>query len=137
MKNLKFLLLLLPPLLSIGCNRNDDPVTDEPALTETWNLINVSGSITGASYDFDPGTIKWTFHGQAVVVVNNNTDESAEDMFQSGTYSMHYETNEATPEMCGQILFVDDIELGCATVTENQIVISQVWADGYQLTFVK
>ncbi|MGQ2984253.1 hypothetical protein [Flavobacterium sp.] len=139
MKRITFLLLLLPALCLTSCNDDDTtPDMESPELAATWKLVNVSGSIAGVSYDFEPGTIKWTFNMDGTVnVINNNTNENAEEFFGSGTYDFHFEANEATPEMCTHSLFVENLELGCQDVTETQLIISQVWADGYQLTFVK
>lgn len=139
MKRTTLLLLLLSSFHFTSCNDDDTTTNDDPQIAEEqWKLINVSGSIAGVSHDFEPGTITWTFNeNNTVTVVNNNTDENAEDFFESGTYDFHYETNNDAPDMCAQTFFVDDTELGCLTETATELEFSQVWADGYHLTFVK
>ncbi len=140
MKRNLFLLLLIPAFCLTSCSDDDEnePMYTFPEVSDPWKLVNVSGSITGASYDFEPGTIMWTFNvDQTVTIVNNNTEENAEDFFDSGTYDFHFEANDATPEMCEQSFFVENLELGCMEATDTQLTLSQVWADGYQLTFIK
>ncbi|AWH86165.1 hypothetical protein HYN59_14075 [Flavobacterium album] len=140
MKKTALLLLLLPSIWMTACSDDDNSNVNDPQAAEgQWKLVNVSGSIAGTSHDFAPGTITWTFDEDAntVTVVNNNTNENAEDFFASGTYDFHFEANQNTPDMCAQSLFIENLELGCQTETATQLVLSQTWADGYQLTFVK
>ncbi len=140
MKNLKILTLLIAPCLFMASCKDDDTSNTNDTLPAAgvWKLVNVSGSIAGSSHDFEPGTIAWTFNEDGTVtIVNNNEDENAEDFFESGTYDFHFEANQNTPDLCAQTLFVENMELGCQTETDTQLVLSQVWADGYQLTFVK
>jgi len=140
MKNLRLLLVLLPALIMTGCEEdNATPMNYQQEAAEgEWNLVNVSGSIAGVNQDFAPGTIAWTFNENGTVtVVNNNTNEQAEDFFDTGTYDYSFVANEDNPQACAIVLEVDNINFGCQTINGDELVLSQVWADGYQLTFEK
>lgn len=140
MKRMKFLLLLLPAFCLTSCNDDNEsePVYTIPEISVAYKLVNVSGSIAGVSHDFDPGTITWTFNtDETVTVVNNNTNDNVEDFFESGTYEFHFAPSEPTASQCAESIFVDDTDLGCQQVTDDGLILTQVWADGYVLSFVK
>src|SRR5690606_36981223 len=71
-----------------SCMSDDDSNTPLPN-TVTWNLTKVEGSIAGVTHTFPTGLIQWTFNEDTntLVVVNNNTDDSLFDFYDSGTYS--------------------------------------------------
>ena len=135
----KFIFLnLVCVLLCLSCTQDDDaPITNQ--LEASWSLINVSGSFAGIDQDIPVGIIVWTFNttDDTVTIVNNNTDEEITDFFESGTYTYHFVNNEEQTEECSESLFVDEIDFGCQNITGNTMVVSNVWVDGYQLTFVK
>ncbi|MGC4041354.1 MAG: hypothetical protein QM710_11380 [Flavobacterium sp.] len=100
-----------------------------------WKLTNVSGSIIGSSSDFEPGMITWDFNPttQTVTVVNNNTDENKTDIFETGIYNYQIVAND-NPELCSQVIKIDNIEMGCFNIVEGKLKIDQAFADGYTLT---
>ncbi|MCW4467892.1 hypothetical protein OGH69_02855 [Flavobacterium sp. MFBS3-15] len=136
----KLFLLVLPALFLMSCGDDDESGTiyTIPETSAPYNLVNVSGSIVGVSHDFEPRTITWKFNtDQTVTVVNNNTNEDAEDFFESGTYELSYQPAEYTPAPCEENLFIDNIDFGCVNATDSGLILTQAVADGYVLTFIK
>ncbi|MFT3794225.1 hypothetical protein [Flavobacterium sp.] len=141
MKTLK-LLALLGLFSFTGCNDDDrrDPVlVPAPAVPEVdgqWNLIQVMGEFTGGSYTYAEGEISWTFdpETQTVEVVNLNTDPNKVDVFESGTYDYSFEANPSTPELCGEIIKVDGLDMGCYNIGQTQMTMSRIEVDGLALT---
>ncbi|OIQ18622.1 MAG: hypothetical protein BM557_06770 [Flavobacterium sp. MedPE-SWcel] len=135
----KILLLSITTLLlCVGCSDDDSAPAVNP-LNASWNLTNVSGSLLGIDQDIEEGLIVWAFNttNNTVTVVNNNTDEDVTDFFESGTYNYSYETNYIGIETCAESLKVNDINFGCQNITGNTMILSDIAADGYQLTFTK
>lgn len=136
----KFILLnFICALLCIACSQDDDVI-----LTDTtegdWSLINISGSLMGIDQDIEAGVIVWTFNPaeNTVTIVNNNTNEEITDFFESGTYMYNYMSNNGETELCSESLIVEDVDFGCQTFTnDDTMTLSNIWVDGYQLTFVK
>jgi hypothetical protein len=132
----KIFLLCMFVALLWSCEDDDNVTASPSALRGTWNLVNVSGGITGSSFNFPPGTIKWKFNDQSntVNVVNNNpADSNAEDFFETGTYSYVYTENEVSTT-CVNTLTIDNVDLGCQHISGQTMTLTQVVADGYVLT---
>ncbi|MFL9844390.1 hypothetical protein [Flavobacterium rhizosphaerae] len=131
-----FTLITSAILLASSCN-GDDPSPVQ--YTNNWNLINVSGGFGGFDSDFEPGSITWSFNNDnsTITVVNNNTDQTAEDFFDSGNYSF---TIAADENLCPQFLTANEMEIGCIDLSNEgeTMVIKQLHiADGFTLTFKK
>ncbi|HLT33153.1 MAG TPA: hypothetical protein VKZ98_05130 [Aquaticitalea sp.] len=112
---------------------DDDSNTPLPN-TVTWNLTKVEGSIAGVTHTFPTGLIHWTFNEDTntLVVVNNNTDDSLFDFYDSGTYSYSVENNGTDA-----IVTIEDVELGAVTVTQDELIIDEQIDDGFVLTFTR
>lgn len=104
-----------------------------------WHLINVTGGLAGIDDDFDFDEIIWHFDDDnaKLVIENNNTDDSKEDGFNSGTY-----TYSTTEEGINSFLFIDAAEFGSYIFTsDNEFIIDQNLttdgdaADGFEYTF--
>ena len=130
------LFFLLAVVVLSGCSSDDNKAaTPVPALSGSWSLVNVSGSIAGTSTDFPEGTIVWTFNNGNVAVVNNNpADGTAEDFFETGTYPYVFTVAEVSTT-CTHSLKVSQLDLGCVSQNQETLTIAQVEADGYVLTF--
>lgn len=162
MKRIYTLLFLLAPvLLATSCQDDDtvlqsaaaveqpqqpEPTPQEPEpplghevpLSESWSLVNVSGSIAGVSHDFPQGQIVWTFNADSTIdVVNNNPDQSVEDFLDSGNFAYGYFPSENPTATCTDDFFVWCFVLGCQQVDGDTMTITQQFADGYTLTFRK
>lgn len=138
MRNLKILAILSAVMLFLGCNSDDDQNT-QVTLQGQWKLIEVSGTIAGINDEFEPGVITWNFNPQTetFAVVNNNTDESKQDVFDTGTYSYDIVPATTTNSVCGQTIELDDVNYGCFTTTSTTLQINQGEADGIILKFIR
>ena len=127
---LTLLLLVLMPSCSNDSSTNSNTVEGQ------WKLINVSGTFAGIDNDFAPGLITWDFNPttQTVTVVNNN-DTELWDVFETGIYNYQIVDNPEFP--CGEIIKIDGIEMGCFSISGNELVIDQSIADGFRLQFVE
>lgn len=157
MKRIYTLLVLLAPLLLATSCQEDDailnttalvPETEEPApqeteepqapATDSWSLINVSGSIAGVSHDFPVGQITWKFNDDTTIdVVNNNADFNKEDFLDSGNYAYGFIPSQMPTGTCSEDMFVWCFVLGCQNVAGDTMTITQTFSDGYTLTFKK
>lgn len=121
-------------ILALASCKNDDD--NGPATLEgTWKLTRVQGGIAGVDERFPSGVITWTFHldTQTVTVVNNLTPESANDFFESGTYSFQARSTGAN-STCGASMSIDDIDFGCMSQSGNTLKFDQQATDGFLVT---
>lgn len=142
MKQLQFLPYFLFALTLFACHQDSDnnfPVPVNPSINGEWTLINVSGGIAGTNDDFPSGTITWTFNtaDAKVTVVNNNTDDSKQDILEDGIYPYTFEVNTAAPDLCATTISIGGMNLGCYNVTTHELTMGQVETDGYLLKLVR
>jgi len=132
------LISLFAIMILFSCN-NDDDNSNDTSLRGVWKLIEVNGTIAGIRDQFEPGTIQWNFNtsNTTFTVVNNNTDESKQDVFESGTYNYSITNNDMTPEICTRSLVLDGTNYGCYIVTTTTLQINQGEADGIILKFIR
>jgi hypothetical protein len=135
MKILRFLLLILIVSLYNSCTVDDD-YESNPTLLGSWNLIEVSGTIAGTTDQFEYGLITWNFEEGTVTVVNNNTDESLLDGFDSGNYDFLSSVNP-TAESCSRTLSFSPEDVNCIAYDYENLVISQNIADGLTFRFIR
>lgn len=138
MKKFILSIILLAGVFAASCDEDSTtPANNPQTMNGKWHLVDISGSIAGGHHALEPGTITWAFGDDGLLVVqNNNTNESIEDFFESGTYTYSYIPNEDSPEMCAQVLMVNSINLGCQVGNAQEMIITNTWADGYQLKFI-
>lgn len=133
MKTFRIFIILSMFAIFTNCV-NDDDAFVQINNESTWNLVKVEGSIAGVTHLFDSGTIQWTFNPQTetLEVINNNTDEDLFDFYDSGTYSYFVDASGTEA-----ILFIDDIEFGVVTETQNELIIDDQVDDGFVLTLTR
>ncbi|MEO9872819.1 hypothetical protein [Ekhidna sp.] len=103
----------------------------ETQIQAKWDLMNVNGGLLGVDTDFPAGSITWEFDESKVKVVNNNpNDEMVYDGFDSGSYD--YSIKETNGE---KTLLVSAQDLGSAYIINDELVIDQRAADGFQIRF--
>lgn len=144
---IKFLIPITFLFLCFGCsvdsNDNTQDFKQETAQVFQWHLINVSGGLVGVDIDYDMDTIIWVFDVDSVgsgsiEIQNNNTDDTLEDAFDTGVYSVSipvYDTQS--------ILFVNGDEFaGVLTPTDDDLVLNtnitsrgNIGSDGFVYTF--
>lgn len=134
MKRTIIFLTLLSVILLWGCSNDSNSRSN--TIEGQWKLINVTGTFAGVDDDFAPGLITWDFNPimHTVSIVNNNTDDSKWDVFETGVYNYQIIDNPDFP--CGEMLKIDNMEMGCFSVTSNSLTIDQSIADGFTLQFV-
>lgn len=132
-KQLSFLRLLLAIVVS-ACS-SDSSSNHASIVDGQWKLVRVTGSFAGVSSDFASGEISWTFNPttQMVTVVNHNTDDTKIDIFETGVYNYQIVAGE-NPQICSQIIKIDNIEMGCFEIIDGNLILNQDFADGYTLT---
>lgn len=133
-KQLSILGILLALLFS-GCNNDSNNQTS--IVDGQWKLVHVTGSFAGVSSDFEPGVITWTFNPttQMVTVVNNNTDVSLTDLLETGVYNYQIVASQ-NPDMCSEVIQIDNMDMGCFSIVDGNLVIDQAVLDGYTVKLV-
>ena len=138
-KSIKLLLAIFCAIALNSCSNSsddNDPVTT--TLNGTWRLANVSGGITGISDDFDDASITWTFNPDGSINIwNTNTDDTKQDLIETGDYDYAIVPNEATPELCSQAMVINSVSYGCYSISGDTLTLSQIESDGYQVTLIK
>ncbi|MEQ9403285.1 MAG: hypothetical protein RIM99_06870 [Cyclobacteriaceae bacterium] len=104
---------------------------DFSLLTKQWSLTRVDGGLAGHDFSFDSGVIEWSFDGEKIEVINNNTDDTKEAVFLSGNYD--FELQQLTD---GWSLIVDGQNLGTIQIiSAGEFRVDARSFDGYRLTF--
>lgn len=133
MKTFNFFVAILVVLTFTNCSI-DNYVSDQQPVPIVWNLTRVTGGVGGIDQTISSGKIKWTFNEQThkLIVVNNNTDDSVVDFYDSGTYSFSVQSNGTT-----DILSINNVAFGTFEVVQNVLTINQSIDDGFVLTFTR
>ncbi|GGK24134.1 hypothetical protein GCM10007962_17920 [Yeosuana aromativorans] len=136
----RYLLILFFSIALTSCSINTNDTSQPQVITVYWNLVNVSGGVSGVDIDYNVGDIVWLFDevNTKLTVTNTNTDDTLEDGLDSGTYPYSVINNSHD-----LFLSIDGTEFGSFTVSGNQLIIDQnittggTGADGYVYTFQK
>ena len=137
MKKKIFLLGLIACFAS--CNNNNDDFDNNPvhSIDGAYRLASVRGGIAGIHDEFD-GSIIWTFEDNGTVTVwNTNTDETKQDLIESGSYVYTFQPNPVTPQNCATVLHIDGVSYGCYDLAGNTLTLNQVESDGFEVTLVR
>ena len=119
---------------AISCNNTDDNNPTPQNVEGTWRLASVRGGIAGINDEFSDGSIVWTFEtGGNISVLNSNTDESKQDLIETGDYVYTFQPNPVTPETCAENIYIDGVSYGCYTIDGNTLTMNQVESDGYEV----
>lgn len=119
-----------------SCNNNDEGSAQN--IDGAYKLVSVRGGIAGTNDTFNDGSITWTFENNGTVTVwNTNTDDSKQDLIESGEYLYTFQPNPATPESCAEALYIDGVSYGCYASNGDILTLSQVETDGYEVTLEK
>ena len=140
MKTIKLLgLFILLFQLSACTDDFDDnlPEKPEPTLLGSWKLVNVSGGFANQNFDFEAGLITWTFNdNQTVTIVNNNTDDSKADYFDSGIYPYEYVLTNDSGQNINEVI-IDGQRMGETVLLINQLTMDQSPFDGMKVRLVR
>lgn len=140
----KLVLVLSIILINVtSCSLSDDSNNNEPVIItiNEWNMINVTGGVSGVDHDFQIGDIVWVFDNNNSILNINNNNENAdlEDGLDSGNYNLFFhEHNEDL------FLIVEGVEFGEIKISgddNDDMTIDQnslstgTGSDGYVYTF--
>ena len=129
---LLYILSIILPLTVGGCDPENIDVLTDYDINGQWNLTHVGGGIDGRDLNFDPGIIIWTFNENTGMVSIKNNSGNGLSVFQSGTYSFLIE------DIDGQrTLTIDGVLFDNFETSQDQIFISQQYADGISMTLTK
>jgi len=136
MKKLKLLFVLPLFTLFLSCSNNNQE-TAAPTLAGQWKLVNVTGGFVGVNDNFPAGQITWNIDtaNNSVTVVNNNTNPDAQDILETGVYS--YTLAPDPNAICPNTFNVNNLDLGCYTVSDNELIITYDYADGFRLRLIR
>ncbi|MGK4568850.1 hypothetical protein [Flavobacterium sp. 3HN19-14] len=135
MKILKSIALLFIFAVFISCNSDDDNANmDNPDLVATWKLVKVTGGIGGINQDISQENNIWQFSQNGTVHIGNDATGQDYTGLATGTYNYTYVNGEASG-MCAEVLKVGTAQLGCVTVTDGKLYISNNFVDGFTLEF--
>src|SRR6476660_9665781 len=110
----KALLLLVSVVCLASCNNNDDNGNGQQSIEGAYRLDSVRGGIAGTNDEFGDGSITWTFENNGTVTVwNTNTDDSKQDLIESGSYVYTFQPNPVTPGFCETAIYIDGVSYGC------------------------
>jgi len=139
MKIINLLRINLLALLAISCCNNDDGNPVNQQIEGKWHLVQVSGGFVGINHVYEPGTISWEFNANTnkLKVINTNTDENKQDIFDTGTYDFGFEPNTTTSELCPESIILDSIDYGCYTIDDDELTISQLESDGFLIKLIR
>jgi hypothetical protein len=142
MKSLYKLLFLSIIVVAFSCQDNDDDFGKiENQINGKWNLVKVSGGFGGINHQFEPGIITWKFNSdnKTVTVVNNNTDSTIlNDGLETGVYNYQVKVvNDSELDFCHYTITIDDNDMGCLSLIDNNLIIDQSFVDGFRLEFKK
>ncbi|MEP1487233.1 MAG: hypothetical protein ABJK28_02265 [Algibacter sp.] len=121
----KFLFIIACLIIFTSCSLNDSDNESIPAqiVTQEWHLTESSGGFAGVDNQFDLETIIWIFDAENgnIAITNNNTDDTKEDAFPTGTYQ--YEISDVGGD---SYIIIGGNEFGQITFTaSDKITIDQ------------
>lgn len=134
MKKISALLLLCSLFLISSCQETKVAccVLPPDQLSGKWHLINVLHGFSSYLQEYPRNTIVWDFNTQnhAVTIQNNSSNTADRYIFENGTYPYVLTPNTDGNLDCLQTLMVQDINLGCCTITNGELSLSSIAMDG-------
>ena len=129
---LLYILSIILPLTVAGCDPENIDILTDYDINGQWNLTHVGGGIDGRDLNFEPGIIIWTFNENTGMVSIDNNSGNGLSVFQSGTYSFLIEDIDSQ-----RTLTIDGVLFDNFETSQDQIFISQQYADGISMTLTK
>src|SRR4051812_17681895 len=112
MKTIKLLTVFFVAVLLNSCSSGNsgENHNESQSVEGAWRLTNVKGGITGINDNFPDGSITWTFHNDGTInVLNTNTDDSKQDLIETGNYTYGFVPNTTTPQSCPIAIVVNGV----------------------------
>lgn len=141
MKKITALLLLCSLFFSSSCQETKVSHSALPPeqLEGEWNLVQVLHGFSSFLQEYPPATIVWNFNTTAhtVTIQNNSSNATDRYIFENGTYPYVITPNSSGGEGCLQTLRVQDVDLGCCTITNGELSVSSIAVDGDYVKLVR
>ena len=136
---MKSLSLIIALSFSLGflasCKKNCECILPNQ-IEGTWHMSRVSGGLAGIDFTYNSGEVMWVFKENSDLLFVTNAIDTNDIKYNyaklaSGQYS--YSTQSANGQ---NILFLDGMELGIYTISNNKLFIDDgVAADGLLTEF--
>ncbi|WP_108804433.1 hypothetical protein [Aquimarina sp. Aq107] len=124
--------IVLLSIILFSCSNDDDNNAQSSTIAGAWNLVKVSGGVTGVDEDIEKGLIVWDFNETTGMVTINNTitDSSFNVLLDSGTY-----TYSISAPADADILIVNEIVLGGINLENTSFTVEETFEDGFSFRF--
>ena len=134
-----FLLFSLLFILSCQENKVHNTVLPPEQLEGEWNLIYILHGFSSYVKEYPRAIIVWNFNtaNQTVTIQNNSSTTTDRYIFENGTYPYVLTPNTDGSLSCLQTLTVQDVNLGCCTITNGELSFSAIYLDGDYLKLVR
>ncbi|SEK37241.1 hypothetical protein SAMN04487910_0369 [Aquimarina amphilecti] len=129
---MKHFCIVLLSIVLLGCSSDDDNNAQESTIAGAWNLVNVSGGVTGVDEDIEKGAIVWDFNETTGMVTINNTitDASFNVLLDSGTY-----TYSVSAPADADLLIVNEVNVGSLNLANGAFTVEETFDDGFTFRF--
>ena len=126
-------------LLACSDNAKQNNPSTNIELGGTWNITQVLLGFSSNLQTYPPNTIVWTFdtQNQTVQIQNNSSNPNDRYIFENGTYPYVLTPNSDGNLNCPQTLKVQDVQLGCCTITNGELTLSAIYLDGDYVKLVR
>ncbi|MBQ4802386.1 hypothetical protein J8L88_05910 [Aquimarina sp. MMG015] len=124
--------IVLLSIILFSCSNDDDNNAQSSKIAGAWNLVRVSGGVTGVDEDIEKGLIVWDFNETTGMVTINNTitDSSFNVLLDSGTY-----TYSISAPADADILIVNEIVVGGINLGNTSFTVEEIFEDGFSFRF--
>jgi hypothetical protein len=134
MKKISVILLLSSLFIVSACqeSKSTSPILITDQLAGKWSIVQVLHGFSSNLQQYPPNTIEWDFNTTAhtVTIQNNSTNTDDRYIFENGTYPYTLTPNTDASLGCLQTLTVQDVNLGCCTITNGELSFSAIYLDG-------
>lgn len=141
MKKISTLLCLLSLIVISGCqeSKSTNPEVLSDQLAGKWSIVQVLHGFSSYLQEYPRNTIVWEFDTTAhtVSIQNNSTTTDDRYIFENGTYPYVLTPTTDGSLGCLQTLTVQDVNLGCCTLTNGELSFSAIYLDGDSVKLVR
>jgi hypothetical protein len=138
-KSIIGLLFSLCILLACSDNAKHNSPSVNIELGGAWSITQVLLGFSSNLQTYPPNTIVWTFNtqNQTVQIQNNSSNPNDRYIFENGTYPYVLTPNSDGNLDCPQTLKVQDVQMGCCTITNGELNLSAIYLDGDYVKLVR
>ena len=141
MKKIYVLLLLCSLFVVSACqeSKSTSCVFPSDQIAGKWSIVQVLHGFSSFIQEYPRNTIEWDFDTTAhtVTIQNNSSNTTDRYIFENGTYPYVLTPNTDGSLGCLQTLTVQDVNLGCCTITNGELSFSAIYLDGDYVKLVR